>query len=368
MNIFLVPYTSMRHVVVGLYCGGAALLAWWLFLLWTVNFGPWWTPGWDGFAYLGTVSSVVAGASVMGECVLRRRSVVKRLLLPLLAMVISFFGSMAAFWLWQALLAPGLLAPLVAFCIRELSLFTVQLGEDFSDQQLELLATGVEADVVDASLVSLRYRLGGFVLVGFASAIGPAVVRRARGAISHLLAGVLAGLLAAATWYVFNRIISSDLYLAAALGAVVWGTSFGFFAWGLPDDLYAGWLRVLSASRFGRRIPIDAPDGAPVERFVGHFPRGLDLFVPIDDAFPLENQVQELHLSLAVDNEQRYVARGLHLAPTFVRRFLERVDLRYEETRPAPLETRITSGDRIVLGHGREVTELEFLMLPREER
>ena len=101
---------------------------------------------------------------------------------------------------------------------------------------------------------------------------------------------------------------------------------------------------------------------------MGHFPRGLDLFVPIDDAFPLESQVQELHLSLAVDSEQRYVARGLHLVPTIVRRFLERVDLRYDATRPAPLETRITSGDRIVLGQGREATELEFLMLPREER
>ena len=76
----------------------------------------------------------------------------------------------------------------------------------------------------------------------------------------------------------------------------------------------------------------------------------------------------EMHLSVAVDDQHRYFARGLSLAPTTVRRFLERVDLSYDPSRPAPLETRLSSGDRIMLGNGARVAELEFLMLPREER
>ena len=81
-----------------------------------------------------------------------------------------------------------------------------------------------------------------------------------------------------------------------------------------------------------------------------------------------EGQVMELHLSVAVDGEQHYKARGLTLQPTVVRRFLERIDLRYDPRRPAPLETRLSSGDRVVLGQGDQATTLEFIMLPREER
>ena len=36
--------------------------------------------------------------------------------------------------------------------------------------------------------------------------------------------------------------------------------------------------------------------------------------------------------------------------------------------RPAPLETRLASGDRIELGAGEDQAEVEFIMLPREER
>ena len=70
----------------------------------------------------------------------------------------------------------------------------------------------------------------------------------------------------------------------------------------------------------------------------------------------------------AVDRRQRYWLRGLSLQPTLLRRFLERIDLRYDRTRPAPLETRLTSGDRIEIGDGARNAEIEFLMLPREER
>ena len=40
MNIFLVPYAPMRHVVVGLYCAGAGLFAWWLLVLTLGLVGP----------------------------------------------------------------------------------------------------------------------------------------------------------------------------------------------------------------------------------------------------------------------------------------------------------------------------------------
>ncbi|MDP6933151.1 MAG: hypothetical protein QGG40_09555, partial [Myxococcota bacterium] len=126
--------------------------------------------------------------------------------------------------------------------------------------------------------------------------------------------------------------------------------------------LYAGWLRLLSQTRFAHRIPVDAPEGGPKERFVGHFPRGLDLFMPAQEG------VLEMHLSVAVDQEQRYSARGLTLAPTVVQRFLEKVDIRYDPRRPAPLQTRLRSGDRIVLGEGPNQGIVEFVMLPREEQ
>ena len=110
------------------------------------------------------------------------------------------------------------------------------------------------------------------------------------------------------------------------------------------------------------RIPVDAEDGAPTERFVGHFTRGLDLFLPGEDG------VMEMHLSVVVNEKQQYSARGLSLQPTRVKRFLEKINLRYDPRRPAPLATKINSGDRIELGEGQHLAELEFLMLPKEER
>ena len=109
-------------------------------------------------------------------------------------------------------------------------------------------------------------------------------------------------------------------------------------------------------------VPVDSLDGAPTERFVGHFTRGLDLFLPADDG------VMEMHLSVLVDEEQGYSARGLSLQPTRVKRFLEKINLRYDARRPAPLATKLNSGDRIELGEGDHQAELEFLMLPKEER
>jgi len=46
---------------------------------------------------------------------------------------------------------------------------------------------------------------------------------------------------------------------------------------------------------------------------------------------------------------------------------LERVDLRYDPRRPAPLETDLRMEDRVFLGAGAAQTEVEFLLLPKEE-
>jgi hypothetical protein len=191
------------------------------------------------------------------------------------------------------------------------------------------------------------------------------LVRRFRGGLAHLFGGVLAGLVGALVWYVAGNPgwpVGKDLFLAGAFGATAFGFTFGLFTWGVPEELYTGWMRVLTVTRHARRIPINGADGQPRERFVGHFPRGLDLFLPATDG------VMELHVSVLVNRRGEFRARGLTLQPTSVRRFLERVDLSYDRTRPAPLETRLASGDRLVMGPKGHETVVEFVMLPREER
>ncbi len=180
---------------------------------------------------------------------------------------------------------------------------------------------------------------------------------------SHAGGGLVAGLFGGAIWHAAGHYpaLAGDLYLGSAAAAAAFGGLHGLLCWPIPDELYAGWIRVLSAERFGLRIPVPRPDGASAERFVGHFPQGLDLYLPA------ERGVAELHVSFVVDDRQRYTVRGLSVAPTIVRRALERVDLRYDPARPAPLETALKTEDRIFLGDDAQ-TVIEFLMLPREEQ
>lgn len=332
VNIFLLPYTWTRHFAMALWCGAAGLLAWWFGLTWITQVGPSWPPEWDGPILFCTISAAVSGASLLAEGNLCRLPLWKRLSRMFLGMGISIAMTFAWYWGWHK----------VALAV----LFT-------GDQ---------EPDALDSSLVSLRYRVGVFLFAGFASAIGPMIVRKGLNWGTHLLSGAAAGLAAAAAWFAFNQAFFRDLYLGGMAMGVAWGFVFGLLAWPIPDELYAGWIRVLSGARFGRRIPVDARDGSARERFVGHFPRGLDLFVPLDEG------VLELHLSVAVDDKHVYKARGLSLHPTVVRRFLERINLQYDPRRPAPLETKLSSGDRITLGQGAQSADLEFLMLPKEEQ
>lgn len=335
MNIFLIPYTWWRHLQVATMTGGFALAAWWMVLSWFCWLGPFWTIEWDGALFLTTVATAIAVASVLAESTLRREPLRWRISRTMLAAGLSGGLAFVWYWLWTMVSAPVI----------------------FGD---------LPNDVGEASLVSLRFRIGAFAMTGLSAAVGPAVVRKGRALVTHLVAGLAAGFGGAAVWHFCNYPLYSifgDLYLSSGLSALAMGLTFGLLGWGIPDELYAGWLRVLSPTRFGYRIPVDAMDRSPKERFVGHFPRGLDMWLPVDDG------VLELHLSVYVDAKQRYRARGLTLKSTVVRRFLERIDIRYDPRRPAPLETRLSSGDRVTLGDEKVAsTTVEFLMLPREER
>ena len=332
MNLFLVPYTWARHLQVALVTAGAALIGWTGLLGFLLVIGPFWPLSWDGAVYLMVVAAFVAAASTFAEGNLRRMHLAWRLGRTLLSGAISAGFALAWYWLWTSWSGP------------------LVLPDAFAD------------DIADPTFVSLRMRVGAFFMAGFSTGAGPLVVRKGAGIFDHILAGMAAGLAGGAVWHLCNFTLYFDLYLSGALCAVTWGSVFGLLAWGIPDELYNGWLRVLSPHRYSLRIPVDALDRTPKERFVGHFPRGLDLWLAN------EQGCAELHVSVAVDDKQVYRVRGLSLQATRVRRFLERIDLRYDPRRPAPLETRLSSGDRVEVGDGKTSSTFEFIMLPREEK
>jgi hypothetical protein len=368
VNIALIPYTARRHVVMGMLLAAAGLGAWWwtLFLVVVVNPLLWdlfqlqfWSRT-EGWFYLGSIGTVVAFLSVFFEGTLRRRALGWRFFW-------SWFGAMVT------LSGISLGLPTVRWV---LPLFTGEL----TDQLLS-----------DPALLTLRYRLSLFLVLGVWSGVGPWCARRLHALVtrntryggrdgevappppgwaewfgilfSHVVGSVVAGLFAALAWHVpgYYDDLAGDLYVASALAAATFGGIHGLLVWPIPDDLYAGWIRVLSYERYGLRIPIPHTDGSPAERFLGHFPRGLDLYMPA------EAQVMELHTSFVMDRERGYAVRGLSISPTVVKRTLERIDLRYDVRRPAPLETQLRMEDRILLGPSGD-TEVEFLMLPKEER
>jgi hypothetical protein len=351
----------------GYVLAGLALVTWWLLLVFFVqgqvwmyeNMGLMFHQYMEGPLFLGGLATTLSMGSLLLEGSLRRRRLRWRVMLTGAAGGITLFGFLLGYPVWQYL-------------------FPLFTGD------------GSEALVADSNLVTLRYRLPLWLLAGFWSGVGPFMIRRfqhtmaarwgwmkdaafvrplptwlewANELFSHVVGAMVAAALAAAVWHFFghDKRIAGDLYWASALGPMTWGFLYGVLVWPIPDDLYAGWVRVLSAERYGLRIPIPHADGSPAERFLGHFPRGLDLYLPAEQA------VAELHVSFIVDGKSRYAIRGLSIAPTHVKRFLERVDLRYDPRRPAPLETELKMEDRILLGDQGQ-TVVEFIMLPKEER
>lgn len=368
MNIYLIPYTFGRHLVMALALAAVGLLAWWWVQLLVIagtpllyeQLGMMWSQRADGVLYLGSLVGAVSFASLLAEGMLRRRLLRWRVAWAALACGLALLGT----WLGNGLHA------------LVLPLFTGEATD-------ELLA--------DSSLVSLRFHVVSWLNAGVWAGLGPFLARRMHAAMArsvswagrdqdppppaptwlewsamgfaHVGGGLSAGLFGGAIWHLAGHYpaVAGDLYLGSAAAAAAFGGLHGLLCWPIPDDLYAGWIRVLSAERFGLRIPVPHTDGTGAERFVGHFPQGLDLYLPADRG------VAELHVSFVVDDDQRYTVRGLSVQPTVVRRALERVDLRYDPGRPAPLETALKMEDRIFLGEDQQ-TVIEFLMLPREEQ
>lgn len=327
MNIYLIPYRWTRHLSMGYWCGAFGLFTWWgvqLFFAWSSMS---WPQNMDGLVWLCSLSSMVAVGSILGEGNLRRWKIQRRIWKSLTAAGISFGASFGGYYLWMMLMFS----------------FAGEAG-------------------ADSTLLTYRYRFGAFIFMGLASGIGTVIVRKWNGWLqlgTHLLGGATSGFGGAVAWGVTQGVLGFyELYYASAFASVIFGFLFGVCVWGVPDDLYAGWVRVLSYHRFGHRIPIDAKSTEPRERFVGHYPIGLDLYLPP------ESSAMELHASLRVDGNQKYFLRGLSIQPTRMKRFLEWGNLDYNSKSPVPVEMRLQSEDRIRMGKN---AELEFIVLPREE-
>jgi len=363
MELERIPYTWTRHLAAGLKAGSNMLVVWLVFQAFVVGAAPsleesgfYWLREAEFFVLLSTAAAVLAWTSVATEWGVRKRRLFWRF----------FYSSVAGFAAWVFTLLLMLIV------------------------QALLLASGGEVwgeTLTDPSLVSLRYRGAFWVAAGLGSGLGPWMARSMRffqdrlgfddgtgPAIKprwtslvtelyhHLMAGLTGSLLGASIWYACYALpwLGSDLYIGSALGLVVWGVVHGSIAWILPEDLYGGWARLLTGQRFGKRIFLGKLDGVHTERFLGHYPRGLDLFVDATQG------VEELHVSMVNDGRGRFTVRGLSYAPTRLRRFLEAIDLSYDVSRPAPLETQLSMEDRILVGSAGE-TEFEFLMLPLDE-
>jgi len=366
MNIQLVPFTWARHLALPLYVASSALFAWWFVLTWVVgmNYTMWergyglWSPEFEGAVLFGLVTFAIGFSLMMAEGALRRVRWVWRIFFALSAGAGSMFFTLVFY--------------LVNFGV--LAAISGRVGWEH---------------VADSSMVALRHRIMVWGFAGMGCGMGPLVVRRGQilfdrlqkyleidflpeppaqatglmvDGVYHLFGGLVAGLWGAALWHLFGSVLNDDLYYGSMAGMVTMGFLSGALIWQIPRELYSGWVRVLSSRRFGTRIPIDSPGAPSSERFLGHFPRGIDLHLPAADG------VAELHTSFLVDDEQRYAVRGLSVAPTLVKRTLEKIDLRYDPGRPAPLETELRMEDQVVMNTKDGSCVVEFLLLPKEER
>lgn len=371
MNIILIPHNWSRHVAVAFYTGAVPVLIWWLLLNWLVVLGPilypsgmLWAPYAEGTILFSLMAAGIAWVHISAEGGLRRRAIVWKVALPFLA---AFFSLLFT------------------------ALFVVAV-EYLTPAIIGLIWPGFGALYADPHAATLRHRLLDFLLAGLVVGLSTLAVRGLWGftgslarfipesakafielpenpvkvsigmAVHHVFGGVAASLMGAAVWHLCAHVIFKDMYLASALGFGTWGFTYGLLAWGVPADLYAGWIRVLSSHRYGHRIPIDTPEGGPVERVAGHYPRGLDLWVGA------EHGMAELHASFVVDRDGGYAVRGLSQQPMRVKRSLEAIDLSYDPISPVPLETDLRMEDRIYIGPDGNHTIVEFILLPKEER
>ncbi|MEQ1505811.1 MAG: hypothetical protein ABMB14_26485, partial [Myxococcota bacterium] len=82
MNIYLIPYTGIRHWVVAFTLGAAGLLAWWWVMALELEIGPMlydrfgviWSRGMEGPLYVGSLVMAIAASTLLAEGALRRRA------------------------------------------------------------------------------------------------------------------------------------------------------------------------------------------------------------------------------------------------------------------------------------------------------
>jgi hypothetical protein len=337
MNIFLIPYTWIRHLQGAIWCAFFSLIFWWAHITWIAWIGSFWNSSWDGIYFFGGLAGTVSGGSIFIEASLHRWTIRKRI-------TKIIFASAIAFGLYFVL------GPLLSW----LSSLFVSSKE------------GIE-NAANHYLVSLQYTIDSFIACGISTSLAVFFMRADKNKMmffNHITAGIHAAMFSALFWTAFHSFLerldfSYHLYWSGFSACIMFGFFFGLGSWSIPNSLYAGWIRVLSRYRFGHRVPIDGGDGLPKERFVGHYPNGLDLFLPV------EQGVQELHLSVFLNDSGEYLLRGLGQQKSQVKRSLEWVQLHYDPRLPAPYESNLSSGDRIQIGTD---AEIEFIILPREER
>ncbi|MFK7930204.1 MAG: hypothetical protein AB8H79_18595 [Myxococcota bacterium] len=370
MNIVLIPHNWSRHVAVAFYTGAVPVVIWWIMVNWLVGLGPTlhengllWIPEAEGPILFGVMAAAIAWVHIAAEGGLRRRALVWKVLLPFVAAVSAMLLTVLLVLLLEFLtpMIAGLRGPSGAVFQ---SPHTVTLRHRIAEWVISGLVVG-NVTMLVRGVWSFTGSLARFIPDRIKTFVelpeNPAKLTFGI-AVHHVLGGVAAALVGAGVWHLCAAVIFKDMYLASALGFGAWGFSFGLLAWGVPENLYAGWIRVLSNHRFGHRIPIDTPEGGPVERVMGHYPRGLDLWVGA------ENGVAELHASFVVDAAGGYAVRGLSQQPIGVKRALEAVDLAYDPASPVPLETDLRMEDRVIIGPPGNHTLVEFILLPKEER
>jgi hypothetical protein len=336
----LPPVPWARHLWLSAATGGAAALGWWvaLYIVQTLAVPSFWV----GPLWLALVVGSSVGAALIADAVGTGREPVRAAL-------------------WVALCGPAAAG-------------TVAVGTAVSVALVDLVARGTVLD--QDGLVSLRGQLLAFVTAGSAAGCwlgaGRLLPRLARRwwpdlevaddapwpirLAEHVAAGAVAGGAWAAVWFAFGVYggLGGDLFAGAALGSTIFGLLLGLLAGNAPRRAWAPWLRVRRGARAGTRVPLVDEAGRPLERFVGHFPRGLDLFLPF------ETGAAEVHVSVTVDALGDVVVRGHSVAPTVLKRFLETVDLAYDPRAPAPVEAVIAPGEIVRVGD----VELEVLYLP----
>jgi hypothetical protein len=307
-----------------------------------------WSPDTEGAIFLALVSAAAAVTTLQLEARWERNGLRRRLGAGALAALVAGLGTLGSCALWFALRRWWGVEPEYGLALRGRLVPWLFAGGWLS---LALIAVRVGRYAVDD--LQRRWELHAME--------PPPPLEGSRWALAGALAlvGPLCGLTAAVVSYTLGLWLD-DLYVAGMGAAWAFAALAGALSWGIPDRAWQPWVMVRVGARPGWRIPLDAADTALQERFIGHFPSGMDLHLPGTDG------VAELHLSILARGDADHIelaARGLSQRPVTVIRSLERVELAYDPALPAPLETTLRHEDRVRLG---DAAEVEVLVLSRE--